>query len=641
MNVIDEIKARVDIVDIVSQSVQLRRTGKNYIGFCPFHPNTRTPSFVVFPETGTWHCFGQCNEGGDIFSFTMKKEGWDFSETLQYLADLAGVELKPQTEEEKAAVEEYEGLRNLLEEAVNFYRHNLVNTENGKAALEYLHKKRGLNDQTIEAFGLGYAPNAWDATILFFTKKGYTEKQLMTVGLITERESGGFYDRFRNRIMFPIRDARGRICGFGARKLNPDDVPKFINSPQTPLFDKSSILYGLDRARKAIRKEDRVVIVEGYLDVIALHQSGFINTVSPMGTALTEQHLRMLKKYSKRIVLALDPDAAGEKATLRGLDVARNVLDKENDLVFDARGYLRQESRLKADIRVSILPDELDPDEVVARDPDEWKEIIENARPIVVHVMETLAAEKNVDDPKVKTEIAVQLLPLIEDVSSPIERDTYRQQLARLLHVDERTLVTMTPKRRKTVLRKPTAVTQAKSQEREPVLSSVLSSYRLETFCLGVLLRYPEWMYKIDRHLQDSGLSRLGVADFQHTDYKEMIKLLKDALDQDVIEPSEYVQKTMSDQMMEIADNLYDQTKKLDPNEGRIFEDLMRGLLVLRRKRLHQEIEYIQILLEDSQENGEKISNQQLLKMREHTKAKKLLDQAIQNYTNRAIRQIK
>ena len=641
MNVIDEIKARVDIVDIVSQSVQLRRTGKNYIGFCPFHPNTRTPSFVVFPETGTWHCFGQCNEGGDIFSFTMKKEGWDFPETLQYLADLAGVELKPQTEEEKAAVEEYEELRNLLEEAVNFYRHNLVNTKNGKAALEYLHKVRGLDNQTIEAFGLGYAPNTWDATILFFTKKGYTEKQLMTVGLITERESGGFYDRFRNRIMFPIRDARGRMCGFGARKLNPDDVPKFINSPQTPLFDKSSILYGLDRARKAIRKEDRVVIVEGYLDVIALHQAGFINTVSPMGTALTEQHLRMLKKYSKRIVLALDPDAAGEKATLRGLDVARNVLEKENDLVFDARGYLRQESRLKADIRVSILPDELDPDEVVARDPDEWKEIVENARPIVVHVMETLAAEKNVDDPKVKTEIAVQLLPLIEDVSSPIERDTYRQQLARLLHVDERTLVTMTPKRRKTVLRKPTAVMQEKSQKQEPVLSSVLSSYRLETFCLGVLLRYPEWMYKIDRHLQDSGLPRLGVADFQHTDYKEMIKLLKDALDQDVIEPSVYVQKTMSDQMMGIADNLYDQTKKLDPNEDRIFEDLMRGLLVLRRKRLHQEIEYIQILLEDSQENGEMISDKHLLKMRDHTKAKKLLDQAIQNYTDRAIRQIK
>jgi len=165
MNVIDEIKARVDIVDIVSQSVQLRRTGKNYIGFCPFHPNTRTPSFVVFPETGTWHCFGQCNEGGDIFSFTMKKEGWDFPETLQYLADLAGVELKPQTEEEKAAVEEYEELRNLLEEAVNFYRHNLVNTKNGKAALEYLHKVRGLDNQTIEAFGLGYAPNTWDATI--------------------------------------------------------------------------------------------------------------------------------------------------------------------------------------------------------------------------------------------------------------------------------------------------------------------------------------------------------------------------------------------------------------------------------------------------------------------------------------------
>ncbi len=322
MSTIDEIKARIDIVELVTETVQLRRSGKSYTGFCPFHPNSRTPAFVVFPESGTWRCFGQCNEGGDIFKYVMKKEGWDFAEALRYLAERAGVQLKPPTAQEQAAAEEHDDLRNLLEEALTFYRHNLMNSPAGQAALEYLHQKRSLQNDTIEAFGLGYAPNAWEAAMAHFKSKGFTVEQLLACGLVTEREPGessqksGVYDRFRNRLMFPIRDERGRMAGFGARILNPDDVPKFLNSPQTALFDKGHLLYGLDRARKAIRTEDQAVIVEGYLDVIALHQAGFTNTVSPMGTALTEHQLYLLKRFSRRIVLALDPDAAGDKATL-------------------------------------------------------------------------------------------------------------------------------------------------------------------------------------------------------------------------------------------------------------------------------------------------------------------------------------
>jgi DNA primase len=318
MSDIDEIKSRIDIVDLVSESVQLRRSGKNYTGFCPFHPNTRTPAFVVFPETGTWRCFGQCNEGGDIFGFLMKKEGWDFSETLSYLAEKAGVELKPPTPQEQAAAEEHDNLRDLLEEAVTYYRHQLLNTPPGQAALSYLNQ-RGLNDETIEAFGLGYAPRSWDALINHFIAKGFSEDELVNAGLVSQRESdqgevdAGVYDRFRHRVMFPIRDERGRMAGFGARILNPEDVPKFLNSPQTAIFDKSRLLYGLDRARKAIRTNDQAVIVEGYLDVIALHQAGYDTAVSPMGTALSDRQLYLLKRFSRNIVLALDPDAAGDK----------------------------------------------------------------------------------------------------------------------------------------------------------------------------------------------------------------------------------------------------------------------------------------------------------------------------------------
>ncbi len=377
MSVIDEIKSRIDIVDLVSETVQLRRSGKNYTGFCPFHQNQRTPAFVVFHDTGTWRCFGQCNEGGDIFRFVMKKEGWDFSEALRFLAERAGIQLKAQTAEEQAAVEEHDQLRSLLEDAVIYYHHQLHNTNAGKAALEYLHSKRSLRDETLEAFGLGYAPQSWDGALSHFLEKGHPLEDLLAAGLITEREPGSsekkpggmqkadFYDRFRNRVLFPIRDMQGRMAGFGARILNPDDFPKFLNSPQTPIFDKGHLLYGLDRGRKAIRAADQAVIVEGYLDVIALHQAGYENVVSPMGTALSEHQLFLLKRFSRRIVMALDPDAAGDKATLRGLQIARQAMDHEQDPVFDARGLLGYEARLQADIRIATLPMGMDPDEVV------------------------------------------------------------------------------------------------------------------------------------------------------------------------------------------------------------------------------------------------------------------------------------
>jgi DNA primase len=298
MSTIDEIKARIDIVDLVSETVKLRHSGKNYTGFCPFHDNKRTPAFVVFPDTGTWRCFGQCNEGGDIFKFVMKKEGWDFSEALRRLAERAGVPLQPYSPEREQQKETNQHLRALLEEAVTFYRQQLLDTQPGHEVLAYLKDKRGLSEITIETFGLGYAPDSWDAALAHFTGRGYSEQDLIDSGLLTVREdegeSGGrekrrVYDRFRHRIMIPIRDENGRMAGFGGRIVDPEDQPKFLNSPQTPIFDKGRLLYGLDRARKPIRVVDQAVIVEGYLDVIAVHQAGFENVVSPMGTALTPQ----------------------------------------------------------------------------------------------------------------------------------------------------------------------------------------------------------------------------------------------------------------------------------------------------------------------------------------------------------------
>ena len=633
MSSIDEIKARIDIVDLVSETVQLRRSGKNYTGFCPFHSNTRTPAFVVFPETGTWRCFGQCNEGGDIFGYLMKKEGWDFPEALNYLADKAGVQLKPPTPQEEAVAEEHDNLRDLLEEALTFYRHQLINTPPGQSAHAYLHQ-RGLSDETVETFGLGYAPKSWEAAMGHFRTKGYSEQDLLDTGLVSERDSGGVYDRFRHRLMIPIRDERGRMAGFGARILNPDDLPKFLNSPQTAIFDKGRVLYGLDRARKPIRAQDQAVIVEGYLDVIALHQAGYANAVSPMGTALTDHQLNLLKRFSRRLILALDSDAAGDKATLRGLQIARQTLDRESDLVFDARGLLRHEARLRADIRVTTLPEGMDPDDVVNRDPQEWERIIKDAKPIVAHVMDTLAASLDIDDPKAKDEIAAQVLPLIKDIPSAIERDTYRQRLARLLRVDERALLSeprsRTPGRRRYSSRKATEI-----QKVEPSVTPMSSSYALEAHALGVLLRLPDLLYKVDRKLQEEGLSRLTPDDFQHADHQTILRTLQDSINQDMAEPLNYVLNSLSLPMMEVADDLLVRTEKLDPNEDRVLGDILRTLLDLRHRYVHQNIEHLRYLMEDAQEQGDLMVTQYQQTMVQHIGVRHRLDRARGHYTNR------
>jgi len=632
MTAIDEIKARLDIVDLVSETVQLRRTGKNYTGFCPFHPNSRTPAFVVFPDSGTWRCFGQCNEGGDVFKFVMKKEGWDFPETLKYLAEKAGVTLTAPSAQEQAAAEENDNLRAVLEEAVTFYRHQLLNTAAGAAALDYLRAKRGLSDETIETFGLGYAPQSWEALIAHLKNKRISEQDMLAAGLVSERESGGYYDRFRNRVMFPIRNERGKMAGFGARILDPNDVPKFLNSPQTDIFDKGGLLYGLDLARRAIRTRDQAVIVEGYLDVIALHQAGFSNTISPMGTALTDHQLYLLKRFSRRMVLALDPDAAGDKATLRGLQVARQTLDREQDPVFDAHGLLGYEARLQADIRVTTLPEGLDPDEIVNRNPQEWEGILAAAKPVVIHVMETLAKERDLDDPKVKSEIAAQVLPLIEDVPSPIERDTYRQRLARLLRVDERALYEAAPVRAKPApFRRPSP--QKTVEPKAPAKDSV---YRLEEHCLGVLLRRPEMLYQVDRQLQEAGLARLAPDDFQHGDHAAIVRLFQESLDQDMADPLNFVMNNMTLAMMDLADQLLANTSALDPNDDKVMEDLMRGLLDLRQRRLRQQMEYLRFLMEEAQDQGDLLATQITKTNIQYTHTKHLIDKALGKYTGRS-----
>jgi DNA primase len=608
MSTIDEIKSRIDIVDLVSEAgVKLRHAGKNYTGFCPFHENKRSPAFVVWPESGTWRCFGACNEGGDIFKFVMKREGLDFKEALQKLAIRAGVELTEFQRETPEVREAYDHLRKLLEDAVIFYRSHLFNN---KDILTYLREKRGLTDATIETFGLGYAPQGWDAALTHFTQRGYSQQDLVDAGLLTVRESDSqnpnsesrVYDKFRNRIMIPIRDEQGRMAGFGARIVDPNDIPKFLNSPETPIFSKGRLLYGLDRARKPIRTADQAVIVEGYLDVIALHQAGYENVVSPMGTALTEDQLRLLKRSTRRIVLALDPDVAGQKAILRGLEAARSAMDKEGELGFDARGLLQNEARLQADLRVASIPDDLDPDEIVARDQEEWAKIIADAKPIVTHVMETLAAGQNVNDPKVKNQIAAQVLPLIEDLPSPLERDTYRQALARMLRVDERSLMG-TQARGPVVKRKPRGMLS--TPKAETAVATVNPVLRLESFFVGIVLRTPELVYQVDRKLEESNLSALSVDDFEYTDHQLIIQEIRQSLEQVDHDYHAYVMSRLPDSILPLAHELLVASEKFQQNADALRDDLLRAVKKMRLSRAAEQITQYRYLQEEAGEQGD------------------------------------
>ena len=636
MNTVDEIKSRLDIVDIVSEDVKLKRSGKNYTGFCPFHANTRTPAFVVFSDSGTWRCFGECNEGGDIFKYVMKKQGWDFKEALKALAERAGVKLEPLTPQRLEQNERAGQLRRVLEDAVLFYRHELTQTEAGLQTLTYLVEKRGITEKTAEAWGIGYAPQGWDVTFNYLTNKGYVPLDLVEAGLLSERQEGGFFDRFRHRLMFPIRDAGGEMAGFGGRILDPNDVPKFMNSPQSLIFDKSSLLYGLDRARKAIRAANQAVIVEGYLDVVVVHQQGYENVISPMGTALTEAQMRMLKRLTRRFVLALDPDAAGVKATMRGLEVARDSLDREGEVSFDARGLLHNEARLKADLRVSTLPDGLDPDEIVLRDPGEWQTIIDESKPIIHHVLDTLVKNQNIEDPKTKSDIAARILPLINDLPDPVERDAYRQQVARVLQVDERALLLLTshkarPRRSRTARQaEPESVTQS-----APAAATQDKTAIVEKQVLAYLAAEPEKIHSINRWLRRESLERLSPDDFSLTENCQVAEVVFKSLTQDELDPTQYVEENLPKDL----DLLRDDPVALPPGASdkerkdasdRQLETIIRQVMQLRQdavNNLVSQMRFLQTNQEKQLEEDELAAQQsQLIGL---IKTRGLLDKAL------------
>jgi DNA primase len=438
MSSIEEIKSHLDIVELIGQQVPLKKAGRNYKGLCPFHQE-KTPSFIVFPEGQNYHCFG-CGANGDIFAFVMHTENVDFAEALQILARRAGVVLRPPTPQEQESDQQRQRLQELNLAAAQFFHHQLRYGEAGAGARTYV-ESRGITQETIVSFLLGYAPDRWDALQSYLHERGYNDQEMNTAGLVIEREGhGGYYDRFRHRLIFPIRDAQGHVTGFGGRALDAEQQPKYLNSPQTPLFDKGGVLYGLDQAASAIRREGRAILVEGYFDVLMAHQQGYKNVVAPMGTALTPTQVHLLKRLTHRLYLALDADAAGATAMLRGMEVIRDAMDERTVPVPTAQGLVRFERELDGEVRIVTLPAGRDPDEVIRADAAQWEELITTALPVVEYVLRGLAQESDLTTAKGKAEAVQRVLPLLAEIHNPIERAHYIQRLAHSVSVDERTI---------------------------------------------------------------------------------------------------------------------------------------------------------------------------------------------------------
>lgn len=600
MSVTDEIKSRLDIVTYIQQYVPLKKAGRYYKACCPFH-SEKTPSFVVDVDRQSWRCFGACAQGGDVFGFAMKMHGWTFPEALQELGKSVGVETRTATPEQKENTARLDKLRGLLGTAAGIFHNNLLSSKEGAFALRYAREKRAFTDATITRFQVGYSLPGWRNLLDELIQLGYEADDIVAAGLAIRNDEGRIYDRFRNRLMIPIRDDRGRVVGFGARALAAEDNPKYMNSPQSEVFDKSHLLFGLDTAKRAIRDSGVAVIVEGYIDAIQAQQNGFENVIAQMGTALTETQLKLIApRYAKRIILALDSDAAGQNATLRSLEVARQTLQAD------------YAGRLSVDMRVLHIPNAKDPDDFIRESPDLWRELVDNAMPMADFVIEMEAAHLTSHASlQEKQEIAMRVLPILTATENDLYKQDNLQRLAMRLRVQERDLLAWAQeyRRNQPAPRKPPTErtpTPARTDSDEPEMAPLdvdsmappegdyddvtvnpvpmprrpkaPLEVSLESYCLRMLFAQPELYYHINRKLRELAgtfsemvtgpLSDFGVDDFTGSDYRALMQMFKLAIRQDELSVIEFM-----------LENL-DYTLRMS------FERLMRGETEHIRERM-------------------------------------------------------
>ena len=433
MTIVDEVKSHLDIVEIISSYVTLDRSGQRYKAPCPFHQE-KTPSFMVYPDRQSWHCYGACASGGDVFSFVMRAENLDFAETLRRLSQQAGVVL-PTSQNHSRQQVAYQ-----VNEAAKTYYQGILASDQGVSARYYL-EQRGLTGEYIAKFELGLSPQDGESLGNHLTRNGFSLDQLTAAGVVRVNDRGQFRDFFRGRLIIPIRNTHGELGGFGSRALD-DSGPKYLNSARTPVFDKGRILYGLYLAQESARQQG-LVVVEGYMDAIMAHQNGFTNVVASMGTALTRDQVAEIRRLTGKVVMALDPDTAGQQATLRSLATSWEVFQKlvtERDRRDTSRETIMFQRQEELELMVMSLPDNLDPDELIRRSPQEWTALVQGAVPLFEYLLPAVSQQLDISTPRGKAQVVEMLFPFIAAVSEPIQQDLYFQQLAAYIGVAEGTL---------------------------------------------------------------------------------------------------------------------------------------------------------------------------------------------------------
>jgi DNA primase len=457
MTDVELVKSKIEIVDFISEYIKLKRSGRTFKTLCPFH-SEKTPSFYVSPERQSWHCFGACNIGGDVISFLQKWENIEFYEALKILAEKVGVKLSGYAPSEKTQVKEkLYAINNLASE---FFHYLLTAHRLGERARIYL-KKRKIRQETIKTFNLGYSPNSWDSLMKFLIKKRYTVSDLLEAGLLVRSEEGSFYDRFRGRLIFTLKDHRGNIVGFSGRSLEEEvKGAKYINTPETPIYIKGGTLYGLDVAKEAIKKENCAVLVEGEFDMLSSFQAGVGNVVAIKGSALTEGQVSLLKRFTENLTLSLDSDFAGNEAARRGIEIAENanLLVKVVKLIFGK-----------------------DPAECIEKDPHLWKQAIKDALPIHDFIIGNAFEKYGQEGVIGKKKIASEVVPFLAKIQNPIILSHYTKEFSRKLEVTEESVeiaIRQFQKKQQTGMVLPI---QKEAQSREMVLEEYLLSLVIQS----------------------------------------------------------------------------------------------------------------------------------------------------------------
>ncbi|HUW21150.1 MAG TPA: DNA primase [Candidatus Bathyarchaeia archaeon] len=562
MDQLDEIRQKVNLVDLVGEYVTLKKAGRNFKALCPFHSEAQ-PSFIVSPERQIWKCFG-CAKGGDAFHFLTEIEGMDFGEAVRLLAKRVGVELKPfrssQGEQQKQLFYEINHL------AAEFYHYLLTKHPAGKKALDYI-LGRGISQESISLFKLGYSPNMWDGVQKYLVKKkNYRSSDLEAVGLIIRGGRSGFYDRFRNRLMFPLRDHQGNTCGFAGRVLEKEaKEAKYVNSPETRLYHKSRLLYDLWLTRSEIKKTAVVVLVEGELDAISSYQTGVRNVLAIKGSALTEEQLVLLKRYSQNLILALDGDVAGDAAARRGIELADNL------------GF---------SIKVVQIKGGKDPDEVAQKDPVLWRQLVAEAVPIYDYFLSSALSRFDARSAEGKRKIGQEFIPVLVKISDNIVRGHYIGLLAARLGVGEEVII----KEIERFSQKPTrqAITAAVFPPADKNRLQVLEEY-----LLALCLQSGKWKFLTKRVLKNlivtPALSQImetiGV-------YLKKFKTLK----------SDRLAKMLPPELLEIFNQLYlydlgdwtDEKEKMESEIKKMIKEIERVKIKQRFGQLTREIKEIE-----------------------------------------------